>query len=637
MRLSLPVASVSYTLNFPDGMYTATTYLSKALPQNPFIFPIMKEMAVINPDETLDYSSLFYQAKDEYSALDSFSRILNDYIPEFLDSEQKNNLKKSFEYIRSIDTKDAELGKYCKYVYGQLDQRFGPFVGLEPLPITESREENAIATAISEASESADNEVVLERRAEKATDELFNEELNGFYSDSNVSPDFIEEFMFIYNATLYTLLELAEIEGEKMFEAAEIVTSRAETMPQPAPVTAPNAPDSNPVREVVLERRAPSNLENLQKYSEEIGKLRPVFMSKDHKLEFVLGKVAKVAKTNRLDNNIAIICQATAVGAAVSSKFQGTGSHVIQASIDLTGKTAKFITQTNQRTANADVKNDSVYAMLDLDIIASILREINASGNPEPYDSLIFRALQSFKLNRDLLAVERMWELSADSNQEQEKVEKMRELGVGAYLLVELEALLNQTGGENLDRIDRIVNLLNKLAISYSFDKFGLNGIDMHESKTTWLKTLKDPDVQASLSAWKTPVNHIENNINILVQLIGNDFPIDSRNMNDIALFFADNQSSLNGLGLEKRLEARKLYINIVHHLSNCQSRGEYSQDIISLKKILIGEDNMSGLFGNALTSQASLSAAEMLCNGKESSSTTRSLAGAISIQLVRK
>jgi hypothetical protein len=120
--LNLIVSAEVYS--FQTGMYLAVVYLSRALPDLPFLFPFTKEMPVSYENGTLKFSSLIMDSKDEIDCLGRYDVIVSQYFPIFLTEAQRFNIDKSIQYLGSINSEIEYLTEAAKEKFESVTQKF---------------------------------------------------------------------------------------------------------------------------------------------------------------------------------------------------------------------------------------------------------------------------------------------------------------------------------------------------------------------------------------------------------------------------------------------------------------------------------------------------------------------------------
>jgi hypothetical protein len=611
-------------LNYPDSMYSATSYLSKVLPENPFLFPYMREMAIKNADDTLDYSSLFYHAEDKYSALNKYAQILHDSIPTYLTDIQKSHLKTSLNFIKNVETIDEELGNYTKYVYELLYEKLGSFLNLEPLP--EKASESLIISTATNVPESAESEIVLERRLDQFPDEIFNDSLNGYYSSTKVSANFIGEYIAAYNFSLYALHELSIKEGKSIFDDFEIIPARVDTGLK-VEITSTLSSNGPGATEVVLERRFKSESESILEFSDILQSSRSLFDNEDHKLQYVVGKIAHASRIVHLDPVAgAALGSVAAVGtlARNPSIFDENSDLVhallIQSALD-SGKFRKLDYVFEKKVA--------VARLMEIDFIASELVCSELS-----FEDAFNQAMKSYEFDTDKALVTRMKEIVSRNNAESRWAQSLKQIdedGYSVYLLKRMNSLLEKgpDSKEEWGEIDRNIISLNKLSLlTGEIDAFGANGINIHDRKLDWIEqyqvkniwTRNQTDLLQRVQRLKTVVEHISDQINILVDIVGKEIYVDASNAEDPAKFFEQNRETLKSLTYSQALAANRIYTGLLEYLANSQQNGVYNEDIVSIRNTVYGHNgnDNGGLFINATPDVVTTRAAERIRTGSK-------------------
>jgi hypothetical protein len=550
--ISLPLAGLVSALNYPDSIYSATAYLSKVLPENPLIFPLMNEMAVTNIDGTLDYHSLFYQAEDEYDAINTYARIIYDSVPETLTAEQKVFLKTSLEFIRNNESTDKELQDYCQYVYRLMVSKFGGYLELEPI---EDQESNSTTAAIAEPSPHTLDEVVFEKRhPENVVKEEFDDTLNGSYSDAVVSSDFVKEYIAAHNTTLRALLQLSKYEGASIFNAYEIVPAHQYNNTVTSTLTSEGSKET----EIIYEkRRLNSESESLQQLSSIVESYQELFVKGQSKLQFVTGRLIHAAKAAQLDSAAAATISAIASVSIIARNFTLTSYSeeakkllIEQSSID----PSDF-----RKWNSSDKKMEAISKLFEIDFIASELgnRKSAISIENAGYDKVFLDLLDSYSFDPKKNVVDRIKEFVRSNEIDYEaelELKKIEEIGYSDYLLRKLNDLFTSSDPDKWDKIDQTVISINKFSLLVrDVDRIGVNGINIHNQKLDWLNRFKtnhltDERIQLILNRVeniKTVVDHISDEISFLVDLVGDVLNVDPSNANDPAEFFEQNSSIL--------------------------------------------------------------------------------------------
>jgi hypothetical protein len=492
-------------------------------------------------------------------------------------------------------------------------------------------------------------EIILQKRSSYVQKETFNDELNGEYSDADVPIDYVDKFLTNHQSILKTLQGLTEINGENMFIDNQIITPiLSEKYLESTRTTLISETESSD-DEIILERRdAELDFENLRSFNERAEQYRSLFLNKRSKLQNVMGKMSKLANEKSLDKKLSIAATALSAVAAAAQMLVPALGTVASFGLSAMGvilKTSSLFIASSRHYKTTDEQN-AIFQMIDIDFVAFEL-SANANGKGlESYNLLVERGLDSVKNNPDKSVVARMFELAGTEGAEifdKQKYAKILKLGYSGFLQSKIDELMVSDDDGKWTQMDRTIMSLNKLSlITSQIDDKGFDGIDLHDNKQKWLKTYGreinqfDPSSFATeerLIKLKTPVDHLADEIDNLVNLVGDDLTIDSTNADDPTKFFQDNENVLKGLKSKKASEARNIYRNMIHHLSNCQSNGEYNQDVVSLKNILVGEDDQSGLFGKELKSKALKRAAMKINNGQKSKTDKKGLKSRIGIK----
>jgi hypothetical protein len=595
MNLLLLISTVC-ALNFADSIYSATFFLSKAIDIYP-LFPIVDEIAFYNQDQTLDYSTLISGAENKYDAINAYETLIYLNFPVTMTDEQKGNMTQSLYYIRDVES--AELGDYCRVVYQRIHQRYGLYLGLGPLPVTKT------TTTSTTTATPTETEVILDRRATSSDDILAEDIVDRYTVGGNITEAFYNDFLSSFNATLLAYRTIDKFYGNDFFlynsGSQPVITSTIQT----STVTQTLSSETPDVTEIILDKRSEIDTARLN-YENAMRNFPRVFQDMG-KVNRLVQKVSDfTSKKFGFEKTEAATLVGLTIGAAALNELKLPGAYVLDAA-------AKFKTDATLKNAmdtlrTSEILKTSLIVYLKLDFATSLIH--GSSSNTETLTSMVNGYVNDPTVRtatvKDMVYNALTTALEPELDKEVDDIfgdSAAGKKGVGLTKFLIERTQMEADKGEDAQVGKLMVNirLLNKMSFLSGANDVGfdVDGLDMHDLKTQLKnKQPMPPRLKVAIDKFKTPVDHLQDQINTLVN--DKDFIASSggKDTDDPAEFFRDNQDALKKIASKPRINNQLK--NIAHSLSNITKDGKAGEDIGEISDILVGDGtNNFGLVGD--------------------------------------
>jgi hypothetical protein len=564
----LLLLGASYGLNFADGIYSAACFLSKIFPDSPTLFSEMNEMALVDNNHKLLYSSIFLNANTKYDAINEYRNYVEDAL-ETINEENKQNLVLSLNQIRDLEIlNDATFRDYCGEIYESFYIRLNNSLdGLkEPINL-KTDAVNATGQSLliineNRESENSTSAIFQKRDSLIDSDELFNMDLNGKYDDAEISPNNLHEIIKIYGEIAQFGVYLSQINKESW-----IITDQSQEITQYQRNQISKRHNHlykrvtfDPTRSELFYS---PNVIKLKEAISQIGKKQEIL-----KLQSIIAQLAFYAKLNYVED----------------VTIRNASLKVAKTREEMYPKMLRH-SKTSSQILEASLISEFIYENEPSRIIQfEVRRLIHESLLIQPDYNLMDRLL--FTANREIPELGK-------------RVEEVRKIGFAKYLLTRLKQSAATYTFEKDQRMKTFIRLMNNLSFIDNQDAFGIDGLKWHEEKQQLLDTYTSAAeeinlmVVNNLRTWVTPVDNIENEIKKLIKIASQRLTINADNSEDPVAFFQKNRPVLKQLTEKDAETAIQIYKNIVRNLVHIKSQGEYSSDVADLCEILAGNDSL--------------------------------------------